>query len=384
MRNTVIATTAIFVFAACAAAQDDILQKLHLQIHGNLAEGVLYGSGNNYLAADTTDGTGKWDEGTLSIMSVVNDHFRFGAQGTSWLLGELGRQNVELDWAYADYKFSSWFGVRAGQVKTPFGLYNDIQGVDAVSPWAFLPEAMYPADLRSFTLSHQGGVLYGDIPIGKHGGAISWSAFGGRRAQRRNEGYYLILASEGISLGDTSGTIAGGDVRWKTPLDGLLIGAAYFSSTLSAPNATIGPFPLPQTTDLVQKQIYAQFERGKWALSVEGRVSPVRSTVGPTPPIDDGVHSWYAMASYRATSKLTLGSYYDQERFLPPGADNASPANFFKDVAVNTRYDFNRFFYSKLEAHYIDGNTIGFYEQVNPEGFQKVTRLLAARVGFTF
>lgn len=384
MRNTIVTSAVIFAFAGCAAAQDSILQDLHLQIHGNVAEGVLYGSGNNYLAADTTDGTGKWDEGTLSVMSVVNDHFRFGAQGTSWLLGELGRQNVELDWAYADYKFNSWFGVRAGQVKTPFGLYNEIQGVDAVTNWALLPESIYPADLRSFTLSHQGGVLYGDIPLGKHGGTISWTGFGGRRAQRRNEGYYLTLASEGISLGDVAGTIAGADVRWRTPLDGLLFGGAYSGTSLSAPNASLGGIPLPESTDLWQKQIYSQLERGRWNLSFEYRLAPVRTALGPFPATYEGVHSWYTMASYHATNKLTVGSYYDQNRLFPPVGNSNTPNNYLKDVAVNARYDFNRFFYGKLEGHYMDGNSLGFYPQVNPEGYQKVTRLLAARVGFTF
>src|SRR5581483_5444342 len=224
VRKTAVTGSALLLFAACAAAQDNLMQKLHLQIHGNLAEGTLYGSGNNYLATYTTDGTGKWDEGSLSVISTVNEHFRLGAQAHTWLLGELGRQNLQLDWAYADYKANSWFGIRGGQVKTPIGLYNDVQGVDAVTPWAFLPEAIYPTDLRSFTLSHQGGVLYGDVPLGKRGGTISWSAFGGRKEQHRNEGFYLLMASIGAALGDMSGPIAGADVRWKTPLDGFAIG----------------------------------------------------------------------------------------------------------------------------------------------------------------
>lgn len=134
-------------------AQENIIQNLHLQIHGNVAEGVLYGSGNNYLTADTTNGTAKWREGSLRVTSTITDKFRVGAQVHSWALGELGRQN-------GGYKFNSWFGVRAGKVKTPLGLYNEVQDVDAVTPWALLPQAMYPSDMRSFTLSHTGGVLY--------------------------------------------------------------------------------------------------------------------------------------------------------------------------------------------------------------------------------
>ena len=387
MRKTLVVSAALLVLAGCAAAQDNILQDLHLQIHGNLVEGVLYGSGNNYLDADTTDGTGLWDEGSLSVTSTINDHFRVGAQATSWLLGGLGRQNIELDWAYADYKFNSWFGIRAGQVKTPFGLYNEVQDVDAVIPWAFLPQSMYPVDYRSFTLSQQGGVLYGDLPLGKRGGTISWSAFGGRREERRNEGLVLTLASMGIALNNMAGTIGGADVRWK-PVDGLLFGAAYSDTDLYAPHGTfgtiVGPIPFPVSESDQQEQIYSQFEKGKWNLSAEYRRTPIRSAYGPEPAVTDIVHSWYVMASYRATNKLTLGSYYNDEQLIPPGGGGDNPSNYLKDVTVSSRYDFNRLFYAKLEGHYMDGNAVGFYAQVKPQGLQKVTRLLAARIGFTF
>ena len=90
------------------------------------------------------------------------------------------------------------------------------------------------------------------------------------------------------------------------------------------------------------------------------------------------------MASYRATRKLTLGSYYDQEWFFLRNRDRSDPSNHLKDVAINSRVDFNRFFYAKLELHYMDGNANGFYRTVNPEGFQKVTRLVLVRFGFAF
>ena len=372
-----------FLMSICALGQENILQQLHMQIHGSLAEGVLYGSGNNYLAADTTDGTAKWDEGSLSVTSAISDKFRVGAQAHSWMLGKLGRQNIELDWAYGDYKFRSWFGVRAGQVKTPFGLYNEVQGVDSVTPWALLPQSLYPTDMRSFTLSHIGGVLYGEIGLGKHLGALSWSAFGGRRTQRRNEGFVMTMASEGIALGDCAGPIAGADVRWKAPVDGFLIGTAYSYTDLSAPNAMLGPMPFPVGTRLTQEQLYAQYEKGKLTLSAEGRLSPVRSTTGPI-ITDEPVHSWYVMADYRVANKLTLGSYYSHSRLFPPGGNASNPSNYLKDVTASTRYDFNRFLYVKLEGHYIDGNSMGFYQQVNPEGFQRVTRLMLARIGFAF
>ncbi|MGA2118874.1 MAG: hypothetical protein ABSH56_29500 [Bryobacteraceae bacterium] len=337
------------------------MQELHLQIHGNLAEGVLYGSGNNYLTADTTDGTAKWDDGSLSVTSAVTDKFRVGAQVHSWALGELGRNNVELDWAYGDYKFNSWFGIRAGQVKTPFGLYNEVQDVDAVTPWALLPQSVYPSDMRSFTLSHLGGVLYGDIGLGKRAGTLSWSAFGGRKAQRQNEGFVMTMASMGISLGDCTGTIEGADVRWKAPVDGLQIGAAFSNTDLSAPHASMSSWPVPLSSNDQQRKLYSEYEKGKVTLSAEWTSGPDTMALGLA-TIHEPVRSWYTMASYHLTNKLTAGSYYSHERLFPQGGSGSNPANYLQDVTASTRYDFNRFFYAKLEAHYMDGNALGFYE----------------------
>jgi len=51
---------------------------------------------------------------------------------------------------------------------------------------------------------------------------------------------------------------------------------------------------------------------------------------------------------------------------------------------ANARYDINRFFYVKLEGHYIDGDLAAFYPGTNRNGLQKITRLGIARVGFVF
>ncbi|HEX5228745.1 MAG TPA: hypothetical protein VFW44_13595 [Bryobacteraceae bacterium] len=133
-----------------------------------------------------------------------------------------------------------------------------------------------------------------------------------------------------------------------------------------------------------QEQLYLQYEKGKLTLSFEGRLNPIHETFGSAPATYVPMRSWYGMVSYRVTNNLTVGSYYDQSWFFLQNRERSDPSNFFKEVTAGARYDVNRFFYAKLEGHYIDGNALGFYPQVNPQGFQKVTRLLAARIGFAF
>ena len=130
------------------AADDDLLSKI--QIHGNFAQGFLFGSANNYLTADTSDGTARWTEGAISFSSSVTDRLRVGIQFHSYSLGSLGKLKVNVDWAFGDYKWNNWLGVRAGELKTSKGLFNDIQDIDAVYQWALLPQSAYPADLEKF------------------------------------------------------------------------------------------------------------------------------------------------------------------------------------------------------------------------------------------
>ncbi len=193
----------------------------------------------------------------------------------------------------------------------------------------------------------------------------------------------MSMASMGVTLGECAGTLAGADLRWKTPVDGLLVGAAYSNSDLSANDAFVQSVPLPVTTNSQQRRLYSRYEKGKLTLSTEWSSAPTRLALGPG-VIELPSRAWYTMGSYRLTEKLTPGSYYSQIRLFPQSGNRSDPANYLKDVTASTRFEINRYFYVKMEGHYMDGNSMGFYQQTNPDGLQRVTRLMLARVGFMF
>jgi hypothetical protein len=97
------------------------------------------------------------------------------------------------------------------------------------------------------------------------------------------------------------------------------------------------------------------------------------------------------MAAYHVSNKLTAGSYFSRvwgtsfnDTFRWVYYDPSKPEFYSNDTVVNARYDINRFFYLKIEGHYIDGYLGAFFPATNPNGLQKVTRLAMARAGFTF
>ena len=148
-----------------------------VQIHGSLSEGFAYSNDNNYLRMDTSHGS-FFTEGGLSASSQITDKLRVGVQVYDRYFGELGKGKVYLDWALADYRWKDWIGFRAGKIKTPLGLHNDTQDQEFLHTWALLPQSLYPVDLRSVSIAHVGGDMYGNIRIG-HGGSLSYDAFAG-------------------------------------------------------------------------------------------------------------------------------------------------------------------------------------------------------------
>jgi hypothetical protein len=67
------------------------------------------------------------------------------------------------------------------------------------------------------------------------------------------------------------------------------------------------------------------------------------------------------------------------------GTNNTSlAANYSKDWTVAARYDFNSYFYAKLEEHFVHGTDGDYYADDNPNGEKPRANLLAAKIGFSF
>lgn len=371
------------VFIVCCAGATSAQDLSNIQIHGFVTQGLLYSTNNNFLSTQSTSGSLQWTDGAVSVNDSLSDKLRVGIQFHMYQLGEFGGSRVDVDWASGDYKLNEQLGFRAGKVKTRFGLFNDSQDVDAVHLWALLPETFYPPDNKSFNLAHFGGDVYGRIPIAEKAGKLTYVGYAGYHYVETNSGYVQTF-TDALGLTFTSapyGYAYGGDLRWQTPLKGLMVGSSLLVSSLNG-KATNGAF---NSSKAVSPLFYAQFEKGKFYVAGEYKRLPVgvSVTLGPvTFPTSIDFRDWYVMTSYRVIQKLQVGAYYTQE--LDKAADTGLPANFFKDWVVSGRYDFNSYFYAKLEGHFINGNALGYYFSTNPNGLKPKSNTLAAKVGFTF
>ena len=154
-----------FCASPFTSAQDFKILDREVALHGFVSQGFVYTNTNNWLTMDSNQGSPGMTEFGFNLSTNVTDKLRVGAQLYDRNLGQLGQYHPSLDWAVADYRFASWFGIRGGKVKTALGLYTDTQDLDFLRVFALLPQSVYPTDLRDATIAHLGGDIYGSISL---------------------------------------------------------------------------------------------------------------------------------------------------------------------------------------------------------------------------
>lgn len=413
----------VVIFCAVAMHGQDMSQitsipvgPLTLDVHGFAQQGFAYSNNNNYLTMMTSDGSFKMSDGGVNVSTRLTEKLRAGAQAYDRYLGNLDKGQLQLDWALLDYRFTSWFGMRGGRVKTTLGLFNDTQDMEFLYTFALLPQSMYPQDQRSNTIAHVGGDLYGNIPL-RRLGSLSYTVYGGRRPNAPREGFIHAMNGIGTTVISWEGWMDGEDVRWETPLKGVTAGFSYMDQN---PGGRGTAFKAGDPGVAIEQQIpekdqtyqyYLQYTHGKLELDAEYRRHyrivtviddyPVIGRISFKPEADS--RSWYVMASYRVSKHFAAGAY-SSEYFSDWRRDLSSTDNHIYDQVFSARFDFNSHWNFKVEGHIMDGvgamdAARGFYPEENPgnapvhigagglvvpTGLRPTTNMLVMRAGFAF
>ena len=393
-------------------AQDFSLHGREVEVHGFASQGFVYTSTNNWLTMNSNQGSGAFTDFAINVSTNVTDRLRVGAQFYDRNLGQLGQYHPILDWAVADYRFRSWLGIRGGKVKTTLGLYTDSQDLDFLRTFALLPQSVYPTDLRDATIAHLGGDVYGNFSLGKSLGQFNYTAYAGRSTDIKYSGSEYLAAAHQLIYSSYGGSIYGGDLRWDTPLKGLLVGASRFNEDLTGRGIFTGSiFPgvssIPESDKSKPtwaNQFYGKYGVGKFRVDSEYRrfVSIGRYEALGNLLIKDSsdVRGWYISGTYRVAKRLAVGSYYSrysisnvsagpEAALLPSQTDTNLPANHVYDKVITACVDLNKFWNVKVEGHFMNGYGVstypdGFYPQNNPHGFQPNTNALVLKTGFNF
>ena len=380
-----------------------------VQVHGFVSQGFVYTNNNNWLTMNTSQGSAGFTDFGLNMSSQVTDKFRVGAQGYDRNLGQLGQYHPSLDWAVADYRFTGWFGVRGGKVKTTLGLYTDTQDEDFLHTFALLPQSVYPTDLRDATIADLGADIYGKISLRRRLGVLAYTAYIGHRSDSIYSGYPYYLSSFGGQIKSFGGLQYGADLRWKTPLKGLLIGASRLNEEITGKGLAINPFnpgeglvPYSESSKADwTNQFYGEYTVGRFRVDSEyRRYWRNQELFSGTSESFADVRGWYVSGAYRISKRFQIGSYYSRytisntvagalAAFYPPATNTGLPANHDYDKVITGRVDINKFWNVKVEGHFMNGYGSGpypngFYTQVNPGGFAPNTNALVVMTSLNF
>ncbi|MFL5309322.1 MAG: hypothetical protein ACJ79H_02600 [Myxococcales bacterium] len=330
-----------------------------LDVHGFISQGFLVTSANDYLA-DSSRGSFEFSEAGLNFTLPATDRLTLGVQIFSRKLGPLGDYRATLDWYYLDYHWRDWLGIRAGRVKLPFGLYNDISDVDSARTAVLLPPSIYPAQNRDFLLAQTGVEAYGYTRLASLG-AVDYRLYAGTifLDVRPQPGSPLTLVDLNVPY------VAGGRVQWL-PIDGLRLGGSLQFLRLdtdllitsgSAPVAVRIPATLwVASAEYAVHDLLFAAEYSRWLVKTESS-NPSLFPEGSTTS-----ERAYVLASYRVNPWLQAGAYYS--RLVPDVDRRTFPAGMQHDFALTLRFDVNRYWLIKAEGHYMRG-TAGLSSSLN-------------------
>ena len=391
-----------------------------LNIHGFVSQGFLYTTKDmNFLARDTEDGTFDFNEMAVNFAVSPMENLRMGMQLNAFDLGDVGNDEMEVDWAYGDYSLRDYLGVQAGIMKIPFGLYNEVRKVDMVRTSILLPTSVYPEWFRETFARIKGVSLYGTLP-----GNISYQAMYGDIHLATDGGLTDGLESLLDDLGmDTYATDTdyayAGRLQWESPF-GLKLAASlyvmdgiemYMNTIINLPAEVTGGLsglttPLNGLLHFEPLKVHvfsAEYMADRLTVAAEyceydlDFMVDITSTMDPALvaamgiPLQVGdkttMQGYYGSIAYRLLDQLEVGAYYSEvyydksdhdgkkfkQKFTVPEFDA-----WLKEICLSARYDFSANWCAKIEGHFMDGSYLSY--NANDRNWE----LYAAKVTYSF
>lgn len=375
-------------FLASAQTAEDV------EIHGFISQGFIYTSDNNFLDNQSSDGSFEFNEIGITVLSQIDPELRLGIQLLSRDLGDLYNNEVEIDWASADYQFSEEFGIRAGILKRPLGLYNEIRDIDNLRTPVLLPQSVYDEGTRDSLVRMQGVGVYGLLEADSFGWFGYNLLFGSSSVQEDGGEARRISNVLPLDIQEfDSDRVFVASLEWLTPLDGLrLVGTANLSEIEASGVTTeaAGPFAGQGASfnfdrnDNFTGSLEYTFGETVFVFEyllreLEGDFFTNDGQELPSPP--DGISSegYYFLATHRINDLVEVGAYYSRFVF----DTNERSETETDDIALLARFDLRDDWTFKVEGHYVDGTSL-LNASDNPDGFEDDFFLFLSKLSYTF
>ncbi len=373
----------------------------NLSINGFLSFGYIKSRNNNFLG-ESLDGSFQLNEFALTTNYIANDNLRFGFQLLSRDVGEEGNNDILIDWAVADYRWQDWLGMRLGKVKLPIGLYNQGRDIDFLRPMAFLPQSIYDENKRTLVVAALGGSIYGNISFGDSGD-LDYQAYYGKVDFREDSGQARgmekLLGKTAMQkgLGEVYGFEAdnryvyGGSLVYAPPLDGLRLGASYFTGQTDFDFKIGAKDGYARGTNKDFVVLSMEYFLPDWKLAAEyTEFTGDREVLGIDIP-DGRSQGGYVQLCCHIFEPIVLSVLYD---VFYADKDDHNGSNFVakgqpdflgwrKDVGLGLRWNISDQWIIKAEHHWLNGAALQL-PIFNPEGVEEDWSYFVLKTSFNF
>jgi hypothetical protein len=389
-----------------------------INVHGFISQGYLQTTDNNFMA-DTKDGTLEFNETGINFSTDLTNRLHLGVQFFAYDLGDEGNDEIDFDWAFADYRWRNEFGVRIGTMKLVSGLYGERRQLDMLRTGVFLPFSVYVGPWWESVSSLKGITLYGEIPLGNIG-YLSYNAQTGIGKFSEDSGPAKVAEREFSELqfdvtemdSDYTHSLS---LEWASPFQNVKAKATYFMIDPLKFTGT-GALPLPPIpasmptsimipTQFIDTQVNLEMRVNISVLSVEYRwndlvLAAEYNSIYAKPRLNLNLgqgwqdnpsqtsEGWYLSAAYRLTDWFEVGLWYSE--FYPDEDDKQGEKQaeydfeaWQKTITLSSRFDLNDYWIVKLEASYNDG--FGAYNIADNLGeLERYWMLYALKVTYNF
>ena len=396
----------IILFILITSGSSAAWKDTGISIHGFASTGYLRSDHNNFLLA-SEDGSFEFNEVGINFGVAIAENMRVGLQLYSFDLGDIGNNEIKLDWAFLDYEWKEWLGLRVGKIKTPYGLYNETQDYDMLRTCILLPQNVYYKYRRETDVSTQGMAIYGNIPLSR-AGKVKYDIYFGAPSISMDRGVAKELSTHEIEFESARMKyLIGGRLIWLVPVKGLKLGANYTLYDLNFEGETYVDIPLGSgltakipanadyTLDNPYKYIFSiEYDYGELTVAAEyyymdsGTWLDFDFSEFGVPyqlPVKYSIHTsgFYALLSYRLCSWLELGTYYSVY-YQEIDHHKDELLGTMKDLALSARFDINQSWLVKTEVHFMGGAGL-LTETDNPDtSYEPKWTLFAIKTTFNF
>lgn len=309
-----------------------------IELHGSGSWAYGRTNGNQYLSGDER---GRYEDAafTLNVASSAADQLRVVGQA-KWVDGPDGTQ-VEVDYAFAEWKFSDKLKLRAGKVQHAFGISTEVFHIGTLRPFLELPQAVY-GPVGIVGESYTGVGLTGSFDL-NGGWGLTYDVYGG--GQQLEE----FFPPEAVALGEDfeevteiekTRDMVGTHLVLATPLEGLSIGGSFYTGRELAAARRYG------------LGFQAEYRIGPWSLRSEYAHETVTDDLKAT--------GFYGEAAYHVDPHWQVAAQYG--RLTSELAEVPAPAApsllDHEEMVVGLNYWWNHNFVFKLSFHHVDGNRL--------------------------